>query len=43
MKIDQALVKEFQSGLRGKLILPDDSEYENARKVYNGMISKSLL
>ncbi|WP_045464155.1 FAD-binding oxidoreductase [Sporocytophaga myxococcoides] len=40
MKIDQSLVIEFQSGLRGKLILPDDVEYENARKVYNGMISK---
>jgi FAD/FMN-containing dehydrogenase len=28
------------SGFRGRLIGPDDADYEDARKVYNGMIDK---
>lgn len=33
-------INEFKSNLRGKLILPDDTSYEEACKVYNGMIKK---
>jgi FAD/FMN-containing dehydrogenase len=31
---------KFSSSLRGPLIRPDDPRYEQARKVYNGMIDK---
>lgn len=34
------LLQEFRSRLRGKLILPQDEEYDAARKVYNAMIDK---
>lgn len=30
----------FKNSLRGKLILPADKDYQEARKVYNGMIDK---
>lgn len=33
-------IKEFRESLRGALIEPSDEEYNNARKVYNAMISK---
>ncbi len=33
-------IEKFKAGLRGRLIQPADAEYEEARKVYNGMISK---
>jgi FAD/FMN-containing dehydrogenase len=32
--------KEFKSNLRGSIIEPGDKEYDEARKVYNGMIHK---
>jgi FAD/FMN-containing dehydrogenase len=32
--------KEFKSNLRGSIIEPDDKGYDDARKVYNGMIHK---
>lgn len=35
-----ALIKELQTNLRGKLILSTDPSYDEARKVYNGMIDK---
>ena len=31
---------EFSSNLRGQMILPGHAEYEQARKVWNGMIDK---
>ena len=34
------LIKTFQSQLKGKLILPSDTKYNDTRKVYNGMIDK---
>ncbi len=33
-------VKEFKSNLRGSVIQPGDKGYDDARKVYNGMIHK---
>jgi FAD/FMN-containing dehydrogenase len=38
--LDQATVEEFGGSLRGELVLPDHASYEEARKVYNGMIDK---
>ena len=33
-------IAAFKASLRGKLIQPEDAEYNTARKVYNGMIDK---
>ena len=33
-------VQEFKAMLRGPMIAPTDAEYDNARKVYNGMIDR---
>lgn len=34
------LIGKFRDQLRGRLILPKDDDYDEARKVYNGMIDK---
>jgi hypothetical protein len=36
--LDEVSVEQFKTGLRGELIQPDDPGYDEARKVYNGMI-----
>lgn len=41
--IDQSPIKELQSVLRGKIVERGDADYEECRKVYNGMISKKPL
>src|SRR5579864_6796755 len=33
-------LEELASKIRGEIILPDDSNYDEARKVYNAMINK---
>lgn len=38
--ISQIIVDEFKAGLRGVLIEPADTGYDDARKVYNGMVDK---
>ncbi|MEO8664835.1 MAG: FAD-binding oxidoreductase [Ignavibacteria bacterium] len=38
--LNENSIQEFKTSLRGVLIEPQDKEYEEARKVYNGMISK---
>jgi hypothetical protein len=38
--IRESSIEEFTVSLRGDLILPEHSEYEEARKIYNGMIDK---
>ena len=38
--LNEKSIEEFKAGLRGSIIQPADKEYEEARKVYNGMISK---
>jgi len=40
IKIDSSAIEEFKNQLRGELILPNDPNYDEARKVYNGMIDK---
>jgi FAD/FMN-containing dehydrogenase len=39
-RLDDAAVQDFTSRLRGELIRPGDTGYEQARKLYNGMIDK---
>src|ERR687883_780608 len=38
--LDEATVEQFKASLRGELIQPGDPGYNEARKVYNGMIDK---
>jgi len=33
-------INEFKENLRGEVILPEDNNYDESRKVYNGMIKK---
>jgi FAD/FMN-containing dehydrogenase len=39
--LEEAEVKAFQTRLRGKLLGPGDDGYDDARKVWNGMIDRS--
>ena len=38
--LPETAVEEFKSGLRGELLLPGDDNYDEVRKVYNGMIDR---
>jgi FAD/FMN-containing dehydrogenase len=38
--LDEANIEQFKTGLRGEFIQPTDPGYNEARKVYNGMIDK---
>jgi UDP-N-acetylenolpyruvoylglucosamine reductase len=38
--LDASVIEKLRSQLRGKIILPNDADYNEARKVYNAMISK---
>ena len=38
--IDETVVAQFKSDLRGELILPQDAAYNEARKVHNAMIDR---
>ncbi|MGE3271127.1 MAG: FAD-binding oxidoreductase [Chloroflexota bacterium] len=38
--IDAAAVESFQAALRGDLLRPGDTAYDDARRVYNGMIDR---
>ena len=38
--VEEAQVKSFQVSLRGQLIRPGDAIYDEARRVYNGMIDR---
>lgn len=38
--ISDESVREFRKSLRGELIQPGDAKYDEARKVYNGMINR---
>ena len=40
IQLDEAVVDAFRANLQGALICPDDENYEQARKVWNGMIDK---
>jgi len=39
-ELDPTSIETFRSKLRGKIVLPEDSVYNETRKVYNGMIDK---
>src|SRR5262252_5201024 len=41
--LSDATIGEFKKRLRGELILRDEPRYEEARKLYNGMIDKRPL
>lgn len=41
--LSDATIAEFKKSLRGELILRNDPHYEEARKLYNGMIDKRPL
>src|SRR5215468_1663079 len=38
--LNENTVTDFKANLRGRLIEPGDKDYDEARKVYNGMINK---
>ncbi|HET6848517.1 MAG TPA: FAD-binding oxidoreductase [Gaiellales bacterium] len=38
--LDRSAIKELTDRLSGTVLLPDDAEYETARKVHNGLIDK---
>ena len=38
--LSSSIIDDFAAQIRGELILPQDSNYDETRKVYNGMISK---
>jgi hypothetical protein len=38
--LDDSAIANFKSGLRGQLIQPGDAQYDEARKVYNGMMDR---
>ncbi|RJQ67955.1 MAG: FAD-binding oxidoreductase [Desulfobacteraceae bacterium] len=40
MMVANKNIRKFREGLRGRLFLPGDQGYDNARKVFNGMIDK---
>jgi FAD/FMN-containing dehydrogenase len=41
--VDDGTIRKFKAGLRGELIQRSDESYEEARKLYNGMIDKRPL
>src|SRR3989337_2039697 len=38
--LSETIVERFKAVLRGELIQPNDESYDDARKVYNGMIDR---
>jgi len=38
--VSESRISEFATGLRGKLIRPGDGDYDDARRVWNGMVDK---
>jgi hypothetical protein len=38
--LDESVIEEFTSQVKGKIIFPKDSDYDETRKVYNAMINK---
>lgn len=39
-QLDDLVIKAFEAQIQGRLILPSDAEYDEARGVWNGMIDK---
>src|SRR4028119_819802 len=38
--LDETILERFGRGLRGELLRPDGTAYDEARKVWNGLIDK---
>ena len=38
--VDASAIEAVRKQIRGTVILPEDADYNNARKVYNAMINK---
>ena len=38
--LEEAVMEQFAASFRGELVRPEDDGYDEARKVYNGMIDK---
>jgi FAD/FMN-containing dehydrogenase len=38
--ISESVLQEFRTSLRGQLVLPNDTGYEEARKIFNAMIDR---
>ena len=38
--LGEAALEKFRSSLQGTIILPGDNAYEDARKIWNGIIDK---
>jgi len=40
-ELETSKIEEFATSIRGQVTMPSDTDYDESRKVYNGMISKS--
>jgi hypothetical protein len=40
LALDEATIQDFRAGLREQVILPGDVDYDDASKVWNGMIDR---
>ena len=41
--LDRSIIGNFKAGFHGEIIQPEDKNYDQARKVYNGMIDRHPL
>lgn len=39
-ELSESVIEAFKTQIRGKIIFPEDQEYDQTRKVFNGMIDK---
>ena len=39
-ELDDLVIQEFESGLRGRILRPGDADYDVARRHYNALINK---
>ena len=40
LAIDDATIEQLRSSIGGEVITPEDASYEEARKVWNGMVDR---